>query len=241
MEVCMNKSNFLKIIMSVLLIGTLFVFGSSPDQANAASSTKAKVTTKTYKEKKFLKYPQASGLKSTSSQKKINTVLSKHIQGSYKEYLNLIKEMKECKKEPDYDKSSYICEYSYETSYEVEYNNNGKLSILLFDYMYTGGAHGLTIVTTYNFNLKTGKPYTMNNILTSNAKYTKVTKYAKNYMLKHPDIFFTDDFMLDDFKVNKNSQFYFTSNGIYLIFQQYEVAPYSSGHPTIKIPNFVYK
>ena len=206
-----------------------------------APSTKAKITKKTYKSKSFLPYPQVSGLKSTTAQKKINTVLSKHIQGSYKGYLELNKDMQECKKDSMYQEYPYICDYTYQTSYHVKYNSNEKLSILVFDYMYTGGAHGLGQVTAYNFNLNTGNEYTISQILTTYAKYTQVTKYAKNYMIKHPDIFFADDITLDDFRVNKNSQFYFTNNGIYLIFQEYEVAPYSSGNPIIKIPSSVYK
>ena len=206
-----------------------------------APSTKAKVTKKTYNSKSFLPYPQISGLKSTTAQKKINTVLSKHIQGSYKGYLALNKGIQECKKDSMYQEYPYMCNYTYQTSYNVKYNSNEKLSILIFDYMYTGGAHGLGQVTAYNFNLNTGNEYTISHILTTYAKYTQVTKYAKNYMIKHADIFFADDITLDDFKVNKNSQFYFTSNGIYLIFQEYEVAPYAAGNPIIKIPSYVYR
>lgn len=236
----MGKSKFLKFIMSVIMIGALFAFISPIDKANAASSTKAKVTVKKYQNKSDLKYPQVSGLKSTTAQKKINNVLTQHIKKSYKNYLTNIKDMKACKKDSQYSEYPYICEYTYQTSYNVKYNNNGKLSILVSDYMYTGGAHGSSVATTYNFDLKTGSQHKMSNILTSNTKYTKVTNYAIEYMINHPDIFFADDITLNDFKINKNSQFYFTTNGIYLIFQEYEVAPYSSGNPIIKVPSSVY-
>jgi hypothetical protein len=107
--------------------------------------------------------------------------------------------------------------------------------------MYSGGAHGLGFVTTYKFNLQTGKQYKLSEILTSESKFTKVTKYAKKYMINHPDIFFADDVTLNDFKVANTHPFYFTKNGFYLIFQEYEVAPYAAGNPIIKVPSSVYK
>ncbi len=48
---------------------------------------------------------------------------------------------------------------------------------------------------------------------------------------------FFDEEMLKDFAVNEQTQFYFTESGIDLIFQQYDVAAYAAGHPTISIPS----
>ena len=237
----MKNIKWSKLIICWLMMFALFVSFSLPsNDAYAASSTKAKVITKTYKSKQFLKYPQVSRLKSTSAQKKINSVLVKHIQGSYKSYNQLKKDMEELQGDPLCKEYPYACQYDYTTSYKVKYNKNGKVSILIFDWMYAGGAHGSGSVTSYNFNLKTGKHYTLSDTLTSKAKYTKVTKYVKSYMSKHPDIFF-ESYLLDDFKVDKNTQFYYTDKGIALIFQEYEVAPYAVGNPVIHVPSTVYK
>ena len=224
-----------------MVVFAMFAFITPSDETHAASSTKSKITLKTYKSKKFLKYPQVSELKSTTAQKNINKVLSNHIQGSYKGYLELKKSMEKIKKEGYCTENPTSCNYEYQTSYKVKYNNNGKLSILIYDYVYEGGAHGYGPVTSYNFDLKTGKQYTINNILTSNTKYKKVTNYAKKYMINHPDIFTPGYLSMNEFKIDKNNQFYFTSNGIYLIFQEYEVAPYSSGYPIIKVSSSIYK
>jgi hypothetical protein len=241
MEGSMKTSKWIKVMLSFMMIFALFAFAFPVNDGHAASSPKAKVVTKTYKEKKFLKYPQVSGLKSKTAQKKINTVLSKHIQGSYKDYLQLKKDMEAYKKDPICKEFPSACAYDYSTSYKVKYNRNGQLSIMMHDWMYAGGAHGLGFVTTYNFNLKTGNLYKLSDILTTKSKFTKVTTYAKKYIKNHPDIFFTDDFILRDFKVTNKNQFYFTNNGFYLIFQEYEVAPYAVGNPTIKVPRSVYK
>lgn len=237
----MKKLKSLKIMISFILIYGLFVLISPSFETNAASSTRAEVVTKTYKDHHFLKYPQVFELNNAVAQKKINDILTTHIQESYKGYLHLKKSMEEYKKEADCKKMPFTCQYSYHTSYKIQYNQNGKVSILLYDYMYSGGAHGLTYITAYNFNLKTGKQYTLSSILTSKTKFLKVTKYAKGYMIKHPAIFFVDDYTLENFKVNNSTQFYFTDQGIYLIFQEYEVAPYAAGNPIIQVPRSIYK
>jgi len=237
----MKTAKWIKGMISFIMICALFTVVLPSNDVHAASSTKAKVVTKTYKEKKFLKYPQVSGVQSTAAQKKINTVLYKHIQGSYKRYLQLKKDMEDYKKEANCKEYPSSCAYDYSTSYKVKYNSKGKLSMIVLDRMYSGGAHGLGNVTTYNFNLKTGNQFKLNNILTTQSKFTKVTKYTKKYMANHPTIFFSDDDMLHDFKVTNANSFYFTDNGFYLIFQEYEVAPYAAGNPIIKVPRSVYK
>ena len=161
--------------------------------------------------------------------------------GHIRNYLKLKKDMEEYKKEANCKEYPQSCKYSYSTSYKVKYNSNGKLSIIMLDSMYSGGAHGLSVVTTYNFNLKTGKLYKLSDFLTTKTKFEKVTKYAKKYMVNHPDIFFPKDMISNDFKVTNSTQFYFTTNGFYLIFQEYEVGPYAVGHPIIKVPSKVYQ
>lgn len=239
MEVYMKTSKWLKVMISIMLIGSLCIFAFPDANADAASSTKASVLTKTYKVK-FLKYPQVSGL-NRESQKKINAILYKHIQNSYKSYLQLKKNMEDYKKTANCKELPSSCTYDYSTSYKVKYNKWDQLSLIMYDYQYSGGAHGTTFVTTYNFNLKTGKLYKLSDILTSKTKFNKVTNYAKKYILNHPDIFFTDNFILKDFKITNSNSFYITSNGFYLIFQEYEVAAYAVGHPIIKIPNSIYQ
>ncbi len=91
-------------------------------------------------------------------------------------------EKEHCKEFP------YSCEYSYSTFYEVKFNQDGKLSILLYDATYSGGAHGLEGVTSYNFNTQTGDLYTLKDIVSNEAKFASLTKYAKNYMKQHQEI-----------------------------------------------------
>lgn len=195
-----------------------------------------KITKKKYKNISELSYPQVSGLKSKKAQENINQTFTKHAKEAYKSYLKVKQADKDDKNEVWCDGKT--CNYMYATQYKVKYNQDGELSILLYDYVYEGGAHGMGAVTSYNFKVSSGKQIKIADILTSKQKYTKVQKYAYNYM-RNREPFYVEK--QSDVLVNKHSQFYYSKDGIYLIFQEYEVAPYAAGNPSVKIPSSVYK
>jgi hypothetical protein len=220
----------LKVVFSILMVAALFVMSGLSLEHTEAASVKAKWVEHTYKNKKFLRYPQITGLSSKTAEKKINEALLKHIQGSYKTYLEVMKEGKA-------DHSTHF-PYQYDVSYKVKYATSNQLSLLFNDYQYTGGAHGITAVTSYNFNANTGKQYRLTDIVKTKSKVLKVQKYAYKALHKlYPD--FVQK--VSDVPVNKNTQFYFTKGGIYLLFQEYDVAPYAAGNPVVKIPESLYK
>lgn len=235
----MITTNLVKLIVSFNAFLSLLNIEQSTNiiEVNEAAHAPIAVESKTYMED-FLIYPQVKELKDEGVQNKINETLIKHIKSSYEGYLLLKKEMEKFKEdEKDQCKEyPYSCEYSYNTRFDVKFNQNGKLSIILYDATYSGGAHGLEGVKTYNFNVHTGEVYTLKDIISNEAKFKSLTEYAKKYMQEHQEIFF-DEEIIGDFEVNEQTQFYFTESGIDLIFQQYEVASYAAGHPTISIPS----
>lgn len=198
------------------------------------------VKTKQFKNMEQLKYPTLLSAPNNKAQNKVNKILLQHIKDSYNKYTKLMKEMEKIKGDPVCKESPSVCQYEYMTNYQVKYNHNNKLSILFNDYQFTGGAHGNTVITTYNFNLKSGKQLTLDDYLLSDRVYEKVTTYALAYMKKHPEIFYSDSAEFTDFKVTNETNFFLTDKGIELIFQQYEVGPYVSGNPTVLIPFSVF-
>jgi len=231
-------------ILSMLICSILSVFllYLSPNHYTSAAPIKnAEITAKQYQHNSHLTYPYVSGLTNKMAEKKINAVLTKHIKKSAANYKALMQEMKNMQNKTICKESPSACTYEYTTSYEEKYNQYNKLSLLVYDYQFTGGAHGSTTVTSYNFDLKTGQLYTLDNLFPNQKVYTKVTEYAKNYMLKKPDIFYPDSKDFSSFQITSQTQFYFAEKGIFLIFQQYEVGPYVSGNPTIFIPESLYK
>lgn len=226
-------------ICSTLLLLLFFLFPNYQPSATPVKS--AKVTAKQYQKNPHLTYPYVFGLTNKTAEKKINAVLTKHIKKSAANYKQLMNEMKEMQNKDICKDSPSACQYEYTTNYDVKYNKKNKLSLLLYDYQFTGGAHGSTMVTSYNFNLKTGQLYILDDFFHTKNVYKKVTAYAKKYMLKNPDIFYPASKEFSSFQLTNQTQFYFADGGIYLIFQQYEVGPYVSGNPTIFIPASLYK
>ncbi|WP_312094284.1 DUF3298 and DUF4163 domain-containing protein [Niallia sp.] len=199
------------------------------------------VMTKKYKNIENLKFPTLISAPNNKAQNRVNKILIQHIQDSYNSYLRLMKEMEKMKEDPVCKESPSTCQYEYMTNYQVKYNRNSKLSILFTDYQFTGGAHGNTVITTYNFDLKSGNQLTLDDFLKSDREYEKVTNYALAYMKKHPEIFYSDPSEFADFKVTNETNFYLSDKGIELIFQQYEVGPYVSGNPSVLIPASIFQ
>ncbi|WP_147534565.1 DUF3298 and DUF4163 domain-containing protein [Bacillus marasmi] len=205
-----------------------------------AFTSKITLSKNHYNDKDFITYPQVSGVSSKSSQESINAALTGAAKKAYDAYLNLMKEQEEiqnedyCKEMPD------SCHFAYDLSYEVKYNADGKLSISFYDYTYTGGAHGNGVVSVYNFDIKTGKQYQISDMLKTPDAFSKVTEYAFNYLsTNRPYSSFVTN--KADFTINENTQFSYGDDGIFLIFQEYEVASYADGHPAIFVPTSVYK
>ncbi|SFD36530.1 protein of unknown function [Bacillus sp. OV194] len=233
-----KRSSFLRIISAVLLV-IVFSFSAYEPSIDAnASSQKAKFTKHSYKGINFLRYPQVYGINKNAASK-INSTLKKAAEKSYKSYLDLKKAEKDVPKE-ELCKKTARCKYSFNSLYEVKYNSNGKLSIYYLEYTYTGGSRGKNHVTMYNFDLSTGKQYKLNDILKTSSNYKKVHKYAFKYLSTHePYSCYVSK--LSDVTVNKNTQFSFSKDGIYLVFQENEIGSYDEVTPFIKIPKSVYK
>ncbi|OIK10688.1 DUF4163 domain-containing protein [Bacillus sp. MUM 13] len=197
--------------------------------------TAIKVTKHTYKVSD-LSYPQVSGMKNKTAEKKINQTLLSEAARSYKAYLATQAQEKRDRSEEWC--SGFACNYKYITSYKVKYNDGSKLSILITDYTYLGGAHGNDYVEGFNFN-SSGTRVKISDILTTKATMEKVRTYAYNYLIKHES---TGYFVhkRSDVPMNSKSQFFFAQGGIYLIYQEYELAPFAAGNPVLKIPSSVY-
>lgn len=232
-------TNLIKVFISFSALFSYFNFEqpSNVKEVSEIVESSVSVESKTFKED-FLVYPQVKNMKDQSAQDKLNDILKDHIESSFEGYLHLKDEMEKFKEEEkEHCKEfPYSCEYSYITRFEVKYNQDGKLSILFYDATYSGGAHGHELVAAYNFDTQSGERYTLSDIILDGSKFESLTKYVKNHIKENQDLFF-DEEIIGDFEVNDQTQFYFTESGIDLIFQQYEVAPYAAGHPTISIPS----
>ena len=133
------------------------------------------------------------------------------------------------------DDKNYI-KYQYEVyiNNEVTYHRNNIISIVMTKYEFTGGAHGMTYLETYNYNLLNGNKLTLKDMFKIGLDYKKI---VNNFILQEinnePEFYFKGD---EGFKgISENQTFYIDNDGIVIYFGLYEIAPYYLGIPKFKL------
>lgn len=125
-------------------------------------------------------------------------------------------------------------------AYKMTYNKNCTISLYFDKYEFTGGAHGNTIRNSDSWYLPTGRRISLNELFSRsinprtyiiNVINTQIAEQIKN----GNNIYF-ENYQENVAKYFNPSSFYLTDQGIVIYFQQYEIAPYSSGIPEFLIP-----
>lgn len=128
-----------------------------------------------------------------------------------------------------------IMVYEVYRNFEITYNCNNIVSLYIDEYIFLGGAHGNTIRTSQTWNLNCGCMIPLENFYPNNPYFIlNILKEINKQISCNPEIYFdnTCNLVLNTF--NPNS-FYFTKNGVTVYFQQYDIAPYSSGIRTFEV------
>ena len=148
---------------------------------------------------------------------------------------------KEAKALYDYNSSNGypIMEYEIILEYNVTYNKDNIVSIYYDQYEFTGGAHGNTIRTSQNWNLSAGKMLPLSYFFPNNPYYVidilrEINKQIKEQIQNGTNYYFDNycELVLETFNLEN---YYLIEKGIAIFFQQYDIAPYSSGIPVFYI------
>lgn len=119
--------------------------------------------------------------------------------------------------------------YEVYTNFEITYNKLDILSLYIDEYTFTGGAHGSTIRSSQTWNLSYGKTLELASFFPCNPYFMiDILNQINAQIAKEPDIYFDNTCQLVLEAFNPRS-FYITPNAIVIYFQQYDIAPYSSG------------
>lgn len=124
--------------------------------------------------------------------------------------------------------------------YTVTQNADCRLSTYFDRYQYTGGAHGITVRFSDNFNLQTGEIIKLESLFAENQNYKEIVieqiqKEAERNYNKSPYIYFPNYKELIVEKFNPES-FNLSPGGILVYYQQYDIAPYSTGIVVFTLP-----
>ncbi|MDF2985249.1 MAG: copper amine oxidase family protein [Eubacterium sp.] len=223
----------MKKIISLILAVLILVTSFSTFAGAEAAKSKVKVEPgkiEKLEENLSIKviYPYLSGF---STAAKLNeTIRNKNI-SNIGNFNNYYKELKEELKNAGEEMSPIG--FSLESYFD--YNISGSLlSLIISTYEYTGGAHGMSYVESYNVNTGTGATLTFDSLF-KNSNYKKII-LQKIYKLidKEKELYF-DDAKKTVAALNSNYQFYIDGNKLVIYFGLYELRPYAGGMPVFEI------
>jgi hypothetical protein len=143
------------------------------------------------------------------------------------DFYGLYKEMDQ----ENWQEMEALLNWTQENSMSVLYNSNGILSLEYLNYVYTGGAHGLTQMDHDVIDLNTGS------ILTTDLIFRENTSEQLSALLTaqlRQDRGIPDSISLEDAgyfveKIEPADNIYINGSGIGFTYASYEIAPYSMG------------
>jgi len=113
---------------------------------------------------------------------------------------------------------------------EVMFQSEKVISISLTFYTNTGGAHGSLQISLLNFNALTGKQIENNNLFNDLEAFKRIAKtHFDNTVKDKNTLFEPDNFILPE-------NIGYTEDGLMLLYNVYEIAPYSTGTIEFTIP-----
>lgn len=174
--------------------------------------------------------PVISGMKDTAYQSKLNDQIAETAAKDLEAIKSQAKEGFEDAKQHDYP----FRPYALDAKYEVKTNADHTLSIKMYTYIYTGGAHGMTRIDTYNVkDNDQAAAITLNDLFGADYKAI-IDEQIKGEIAKAPENYFPDAFK----GISDNQTFYIENGKAVIVFSEYEIAPYAAGSPefTIAIP-----
>lgn len=214
-----NVKRNLAILLGFLTLCLMISVTTPKMEAQAAGP---KVTIKKYKDKKEYQYAVISGAK----YKKANAQML-----AYTKHVYRVNEKLQKKNKEDLKKGSIPNGMPYFSviTCSKKFSQSSKVSIFCEKYTYTGGAHGMPYSKTFNF--LNGKSMSLKGAFQSAKSYEDGKAYAKRYILSHPEKYP----FADSHTSIAGHSFFWTTKGLKVIFEPYEVSSFADGFKYVSI------
>ena len=129
--------------------------------------------------------------------------------------------------------------YEVIKNYEITYKTEKMISLYTDKYIFSGGAHGNTIRKSQNWDISKAMQIPLNEIYSNNPNYVleilkQINKQIQERLKENPSTYFNNYCQLVIETINLEN-YYRIPNKIVIFFQQYDIAPYSTGIPTFEI------
>lgn len=158
-------------------------------------------------------------------------------------YTQALELQKKCE-EQLYNEAKSLYEYNKQNNYPffpydvvkeylVTYNYENVISLYYDEYIYSGGAHGNTIRTSQTWKMKEQRIVSLCECFKDEPNYvSKIIENINNQIGKNIES--GNNYYFENYCCLTSSKFrvenYYLSSGIvYIFYQQYDIAPYSSG------------
>jgi hypothetical protein len=127
-----------------------------------------------------------------------------------------------------------------QVDYVVTYESPTLISIMFTNSLYiAGAAHPNSWVTSLNFDLITGKPYSLSDMFSSSTPYLEtISEYCINELSEQETLQMPEGAQPEEMNY---SHWNITGQGIRITFNPYQVAPYAAGIPQVLVPYEVLK
>ena len=135
---------------------------------------------------------------------------------------------------PELRANGFTSAYDVSSGYSVTFVNTRYLCFDQWISVYTGGAHPNTALRTYTVDLTDGATLAVADLFNAPPDETlpKLQALVRT-KLRGTDFF---DEAASTWRIEPAALFRFDPEGLVITFQQYEVAPYSSGFPEVTLP-----
>ena len=126
--------------------------------------------------------------------------------------------------------------WSFKINFDILENNDNSLTILLNSNIYTGGAHPLNDISILTFNPDSGKKVIFSDILKdeNSLKNLIVLEFRRKRNLSDSVNLTDEGFYSNDWPLPKN--FALLAQGLYIVYNAYEIGPYVLGTTELLIP-----
>ncbi|WP_028610698.1 DUF3298 and DUF4163 domain-containing protein [Paenibacillus harenae] len=116
--------------------------------------------------------------------------------------------------------------------FEQKTNEKDYLSLSLFNYAYTGGAHGITLQHSLTFKQSTGQDYSLAQLFKPGSDYVLRISAIVSAQIKARSIDTLEPFTA----IRSDQDYYVADRSLVIYFQLYELAPYVFGFAYFPIP-----
>lgn len=130
--------------------------------------------------------------------------------------------------------------YELKRPYTITYGEDCVVSLYLDEYIYTGGAHGTTVRTSDTWDARTGQRLPLSAMFPRGFNYAELLEglIAEDIAKRNaaqPGLYF-DDYAQRVAQTFNEASYYLTPDALTVYFQQYDIAPFSTGIPTFSYP-----